>query len=213
MGKNNLETLRELVPLYVQGELSEEEKVDFEKGLQRYPELQDDLLACSTIESYYQEIETKIKPPTSSAFEAIQQRITPNSDQKRAKSRQPSSVEKVKEWFTELFTVPRLGWGIAAVQCAVIVLLLVPAQQQTSYKTLTSSEAPITHQTTLQLVFDERSTEKEIRQIMTAIHAEITGGPTAEGMYQVSLQENSDVDSIITTLRTKKNVLFVEKAL
>ena len=212
MMKYNLDDLRDFAPFYIQGTLSEEEEQGFREGLERYPELRGDLAAYSEIGDFYKEIEGKITPPTQRVFTAIQQNINQDDTHPVVQSTTGSRIEQAKEWMSELFTVPKIGWGIAAVQCVLIVFLLLPNQREARYETLSSSKPSVVQQITLQLVFDEKTTEKEMRQILNTINGEITGGPSAEGMYQVGLHQNSDVDSIITELREKKTILFVERA-
>lgn len=213
MMKYDLDELRDMAPLYIQGTLPEAEKEAFQEGLKQYPQLQDDLDTYSAIGSYYQGIEKKITPPTERAFDSIQQNINRDHVQPIAENGLPARIGQMKEWLSELFTVPKLGWGIAAVQCALIVFLLLPNQRETSYETLSSSKPAVAGQITIQLVFDEKTTEKEIRRILNAINAEITGGPSTEGMYQIGLLQNSDADLIIKDLRQNKSVFFAERAL
>jgi len=125
-----------------------------------------------------------------------------------------ASIRQIKEWLSQIFSVPKLGWGLAAVQCALIIFLLLPNRQDTHYNTLSSSQNVTTSQESIQqLVFNEATREREIRKLMDAINGEITGGPSAEGMYQISLPQNSTIESTVKNLRNNKRIIFVEKAL
>jgi len=213
MNRSNLDELRNMAPFYVQGTLSGEEKEAFEKGLSKYPQLQDDVDTYSEIGSFYREIEEEITPPSGQAFTAIMENISLKQFQPAQQDTFVASLRQIKEWFSQIFSVPKLGWGLAVVQCALIIFLLLPNRQDTHYNTLSSSQNVTTGQKTIQLVFDETTTEREIRRIMDTINGEITGGPSTEGMYQISLPQNSNVESTVKNLRKNKKIIFVEKAL
>lgn len=215
----SLEELRNLAPLYVQGRLLESEAADFESGLQQYPELKSELDAYASIADVYQDIEKEVAPPSPQLFDTILEKVEADERSQQAynsKNLQTDSgnfSKTITDWFRSIFQAPQIGWGVAAVQCALIVLLLLPGRQQTTYQTLSASDPQVGMKTTLQLVFDEQTTEKEIRQVVQTLGGEITGGPSAEGVYQVGIKKDKDVDSIILTLRSKPNVLFIERKL
>ncbi len=215
----SLEELRNLAPLYIQGRLLESEAIEFERGLQRHPELRSELETYTSIADVYQDVEEKVAPPSPQLFDTILEKVETDERSPKAHdlhSRQtfsPGFSETITGWFRTVFRAPKIGWGVAAVQCALIVLLLLPGVRQSEYQALSASDPEVTAKTTLQLVFDEQTTEKEIRYVVQTLGGEITGGPSAEGVYKVGIEKDKDVDSIILTLRSKPNVLFIERKL
>ncbi len=215
----DLEELRNLAPLYVQGSLPESQKKEFEKGVELYPELQDELEAYSSIATLYQNVERQVARPSPEAFNTILEKI--DSEERSEKKHgtpveaalSPSFIETATEWLRGIFAAPQVGWGVAAVQCALIVFLLLPGQQQANYETLSSSDSQTAYKVTLQLVFDDQTTQKEIREVIEALGGQITAGPSSEGMYQVGIDKSEDIDSIVLTLRSRPNVLFLERKL
>lgn len=208
--KHRLDELRVMAPLYVQGKLQEAEREIFEKGLKQFPQLQGDLEAYRLIGSYYKEVEMKTASPSKKIFALVENGL---KEQNSESSFNSATVERLKSWFSNIFTMPHVGWGIAAVQCAVILFLLIPSQRGARYETLSMSEPAVPEQMTLQLVFNEKAQEKEIRRIIHSIKGNIVAGPSSEGMYQVSLPDDSNIEGTVKELRSKKSIVFVEKAL
>ena len=117
---------------------------------------------------------------------------------------------------------PRPLRGALVAQAAVIVLLagvllwgtLRPGSPAI-YQTLSDS-APARGgggTVTLRLMFSPRATEKEIRDLLLAVHGEITAGPSPFGVYTVEVAAaGHPVSVVLTRLRSDAVVTLAEPA-
>ena len=159
MKSNAPEKLKELIPPYLQGRLSDAEKQEFEDALKKYPDLNCELMEFKEIKEIYKELDKEIPSiDTAIVFERIKKNI------KKPKSiiEKESFIEKLKK----LFRSYRLAWGIVAVQLMIILLLVKIIPQEYKYKTLSSGIPQHTSVIKMNIVFKEDAKEKDIREIL-----------------------------------------------
>jgi len=135
-----LEEFTAMIPVYLNGRLSQAETEAFEDALERYPELKQELKEFSVIQQSYDTLEEKISIDS----EAIFSRIRQNIQSEKQKQRTPSFgvgefLERVWERVGTLFHSPGLSWSVAAVQFAVIIALVVSVPKENIFKTYTST--------------------------------------------------------------------------
>jgi len=124
---------------------------------------------------------------------------------------------------------PRPLRGALVAQAAIIVLL-VGVLVWGELRTVTSPAvpgAPATYQTlsesapaqqkggtvTLRVMFSPRATEKEIRDLLLAVHGEIAAGPSPFGVYTVEVTAAGlPVSVVLTRLRSDSVVALAEPA-
>ncbi len=73
--KYKLKKLREMIPLYLDGTLPEEEKRIFEDAIEKIPELKKEFLEFLEIKNSYKEIESKLPPLSENLYKRISERI------------------------------------------------------------------------------------------------------------------------------------------
>jgi anti-sigma factor RsiW len=119
---------------------------------------------------------------------------------------------------------PRPLRGALAAQAAIIVLLVgvlawgelhtgASPASSSLYQTL-SDPAPAPGGTVaLRVMFSPRATEKEIRDLLLAVHGEITAGPSPFGVYTVEVTAAGHPASVVLTrLRSDSVVTLAEPA-
>ncbi len=118
---------------------------------------------------------------------------------------------------------PRPLRGALVAQAAMIVLLVgvlvwgelrpAPRPAPAVYQTLSDpAPAPPPGGTVaLRLMFSPRATEKEIRDLLLAVHGEITSGPSPFGVYTVEVTVAGNPESVVLTrLRSDSVVTLAE---
>lgn len=203
--------LRELIPLYLNKRLSEKERKEFESTLDKYPELKHELEEFSKIKDVYKEMEHEIPLPSSVLYQRILENIKPEA--KLSLTLSPKSyIEKLHDILKSLFLSPRLSWGIAAVQFAVIFLLVITLVRGDRFRTLSSTYKPPKDVVRVNIIFDKESREKEIREVLNKVGAMIIRGPSPEGLYIIEIKERKNVEEVLGGLRKTGIVRFAERA-
>jgi hypothetical protein len=118
---------------------------------------------------------------------------------------------KVKDFFRNSFSSPRVSWGVAAVQLAIILLLLVNLFRGDGYVTLTLEDSLKNEGTGIHVVFDMESQEREIREVLQKINGTIVAGPSPEGLYTIKVEKKQEVEEALKLLRETKFVRFAER--
>jgi len=206
----DLDKLRELIPLYLYGRLSERERRQFEDALDKYPELKKEFREFLEIKKAYKGIQEEVTVPSDSLYQRILSEMKSEVKVSSAFT-QKGYVEKLREFLRDLFGSPRLSWGIAAVQLAIIIILIVNLWGGEKLKTLTSRDIQ-EEGIKINVIFDKESQEKEIRLVLEKIKATIIGGPSHEGLYIIRVRDRQDINSVLEVLKKSGIVRFAEKA-
>jgi len=208
----NFDQLRDLIPQYVNGSLSGKERQRFDKGIEKFPALRQELAEFSEIKSVYDEMKDDIPQPSDRIFRSVMNRI--KADEKVVSiSGNREIIERLRRFFGGIFISPRISWGVVAVQLAVILMLVISFPKDNRYTTLTSGQVHREDRIRINIVFNEEATEKEIRKILNGAEAMIVNGPTQEGLYTLEAKKDRDIDQLLKDLNKNKTVIFIEKAL
>lgn len=208
----SFDQLRDLIPHYVNGSLSGKERQRFENGIEKFPALQQELVEFSEIKSVYDEMKNEIPQPSDRIFRSVMNRIKVD-ERVVSISGSWEIIERLRRFFGGIFISPRISWGVVAVQLAVILMLVISFPKDNRYTTLTSGPIQQEDRVRINVVFNEESTEKEIRKILNGAEAMIVNGPTQEGLYTLEVSKDRDIDQLLKDLNKKKTVIFIEKAL
>jgi hypothetical protein len=207
----SLNQLKEMIPIYLNGRLSEKEHAAFDEGLQRFPELEKELADFAEIQQSYATIEKEIPLDSDALFARIQNNIQKDAAQ--------APQSQIKAWFEQLrqkvadwYHTPALSWSLAGVQFAALLLVVMLIPQKQAYQTLT---APPVHADGIRInaVFHQEAKEIEIRTLLQQVGATIVDGPSATGLYVLEVGTSTDIDALIQTLTASGIVRLAEKAL
>lgn len=196
---------RELIPLYLNGRLSERERKEFEDCLHLYPELKRELREFSEIKDVYKGIEKEVSIQSHFLYQRILRKV-----ESETVGSLTFSV-KIKEFFRKSFSSPRVSWGVAAVQFAIILLLVVNLFRD-GCVTLNSEDILRKEGTGIHVVFNMESKEREIRAVLQKVDATIVAGPSPEGLYTIKVEKKQNVEEVLKLLRETKIVRFAERA-
>ena len=203
-----------LVPDYCGNRLDANEKADFESRLQEDHELLNECNDFQDFQKLYCRIDPAAPAPSDAIFDRISRKVGAhhNAERKKPIKSSPLAVSIRNFWqrIRESIAVP---WMLAAAQAVVIVLLLVPAPRQDTYSTLSATEvAAHSEKTGINVVFRPNAPESDIRGLLHAIQGSVSGGPSKEGRYVVSIGSRSDLDKAVLTLKQSEIVMFAEPA-
>jgi anti-sigma factor RsiW len=211
------DTLKEMIPLYLNGQLSEQEEDAFEEGLADYLELAAEVAEFKEIKESYRDLEAETPfPHQDRLFSGIMAQIdrerTVTAKEKVAHREASSDLRsKLVDFFHSTFVSPKVAWSVVAVQVVLLVTLLVAMPGRNTFQTLTAPGNGTDGRLTLNVVFDEKAVEKEIRALMVKTGATIVGGPSANGLYIVAIPRDQPPEEISGILLRSGIVSFVEQ--
>ena len=193
------EQARELLPWFANGTLDESER----KGVA------DHLTTCGACQSEIESLDRVGRAvreplagedPEAGNLDEILARIAHDESQPRQKT-----------------TV--LRWLLVAEAAAIVVLavlLFVPDSSRVAgdpqpFRTLSAERETVTSDGGLiRIVFGETTTERQLREIVQSVEAQIVDGPSPVGAYTIRIKEVLNVASVIEHLRGDPSVRLAE---
>lgn len=186
------EEISAILPDYVRGELSDTERARVEAAVSGDPELEAELAVMQSVSN------TLKSDPV----------IVPDKAFGWAKlSRAVDAAEPANDNSRRLF-----GWQFAASVFAVlaigqaVMLTLGDAEPGTNDRFTTVSEEPMEARS-LQVTFVPTASENDIRALLNSIGAEITAGPSALGVYRITISQSGERDSALKVLSDRSDIV------
>jgi hypothetical protein len=208
---SDAEYWKSLVPLYVNGRLPEGERRDFEKALVREPGLNQELKDYEAIRRGYCLLEDHVPAPPSGLYNRIRERIMTEGAPAFSAERTERGTGLL-DFFRGLFAAPRLAWAVAGVQLIIIVALLTVYPRTGKYETLSGGSPAAVAGTRINVIFKTDSREREIRELLGRVGGTIVNGPSAEGLYTVTVRDAHNMEGVLEQLKNSGVVRFAEKA-
>ena len=191
---NDHQKVWEILPWYVNGTLEGHEHEFVARHILRCQSCADEIVRCQSIAAAVRSSEEPARTPSPEHFARLMERIdraSASTAPERWRMRVREWIEKIRLAFQE--TPSLLRWALAA-QTAAIVLLAAATLWQASlapsllYQTLSDTgSATEPGRVTLQVVFADDITEREIRTLLGSIGATIVAGPSPMAVYTVAL--------------------------
>jgi hypothetical protein len=198
--KNFYESMRELIPLYVKGLLSDAQQVEVKKAADEHPELRMEIEQWKKIQRSYETIERRIPQPSSAVYSRIAAGIKGHD----------------KSGFFESFMTSRkLTFAFTAGQFLVILALGIYTymiQTKPEYRTLSSPPAKTEDAVKIHIAFKETASESDIRKLLLQVNARIINGPSRSGLYVIAIPSREDVGKSLSILQGNTIVEVAEKA-
>lgn len=209
--KYDAAAFKEMIPLYINGRLSDSERAAFEAALASDPALKQELSEFEEIAALYPDIEEAIPFPSS---DRVFSRIMDNIDAQEKKAASPDGpgvfFEKLTEFIRTTFFSPRVAWAVAAVQLVLLVTLVGTMPDRQDFKTLSSGGGTSETALKINIVFEEDAKEKDIRALLNQLDAGIVAGPTANGLYVIEIPQSPSPDDVLKVLVDSKLVRLAE---
>jgi anti-sigma factor RsiW len=211
----------ELLPWYVTGTLN---PTELKLVNQHLP----DCLECQQEIALYRQIDkansannqAQSWQPSPAQFSSLLQSIDELEKKNEATKTQAQPHKRTPIWSTWLKSTPKpIFWfmSLETVALAALVLLVVgrlPQHPEQLYKTLSNEQPAISENLAhLHIVFTEDITEREIRSLLEAEHAQIVQGPSILGVYtlQLSADGTKNLQQTINGIRASPKIKLVEK--
>jgi anti-sigma factor RsiW len=209
--KYDAAALKEMIPLYINGRLSDSERAAFEAALASDPALKQELSEFEEIAALYPDIEEEIPFPSS---DRVFSRIMDNIDAQEKKAASPDGpgvlFEKLAAFIRTTFFSPRIAWAVAAVQLVLLVTLVGTMPDRQEFETLSSGGATTETVLKINIVFEEDAMEKDIRALLNHLDAGIVAGPMANGLYVIEITQSPSPDDVLKALLDSKLVRLAE---
>src|SRR5262245_13169774 len=181
----NHQKVWEILPWYVNGTLEGHEHEFVARHIQRCQSCADEIVRCQSIAAAVRSSEEAARMPSPEHLARLMERIdraSASAASERWRIRVREWSEKIRLAFQE--TPALFRWALAA-QTAAIVLLAAATLWQASvapsllYRTLSDTDGgPEPGRVTLQVVFADDITEREIRTLLSSVRATIVAGPS-----------------------------------
>ena len=117
-----------------------------------------------------------------------------------------------KEHLADFFTSARLAWGVVIAQFALLVTLWLSSTGN-GITAIGADGKPIANIATINVVFADNATQKEIRELLATVDAQIANGPTSIGLYTIYIKgTESEAKIVIDKLKKSTLILLAEPA-
>ncbi|HPF58303.1 MAG TPA: hypothetical protein P5149_13095 [Candidatus Competibacteraceae bacterium] len=212
--------IEELLPWYVNGTLDPAETAAVEQYLAQYPARRAELEQCRALAGMIEAHDPPAWQPAPEGFDRLMAEVNRWEAAPVSTPAQiaPSLWQQVLEWLWH--TPPPVRWTLAVESLAIAVLVLavlLPATMPAGpgYETLSNGEAPANAAGwQVRVVFDDRMSIGELQTLLRSITGHIAAGPTALGVYTVTIPSGEPpegaLDRAVTTLRAHPRVRLVE---
>jgi hypothetical protein len=208
----NLDDLKGMIPLYLNGRLTAAERAALETGLRRHPELEAELKDFSVVKESYGVVANPPEIDADALFARIQKGL--HGERRMAPDAvKEGPVEQLMQFLKRIYHTPSLSWSMAGLQFAALLFIFFLVPQSAVFKTYSANTAADAKMVHLNVVFDKAATEIEIRSLLLKMGAVITSGPSAEGLYVLAVDKAADIDALIRELKASPIVRLAEKTL
>lgn len=213
----------ELLPWYVNGSLSPQERQTVEDHLQGCPRCREEERACRAESAALREAGEVAPSPHPARFARLLARIDEEPEARAGRRR----FGQLRDRLRDRFRWGPVRWALAAQLAVILVLaglllrdrgLREPAPVETGavYRTLSDPPAPAPRAETtpvrLRVLFAEDATERQIRQILLDVDGQIAAGPSSFGAYTVKVPAGDEPPEIVLAhLRSLPEVRFAER--
>jgi len=206
MIKNKLEKFKNMLPLYLRGELSASDQKELEEALIKYSELKQELREFAEIRAMYQETIREIPEPAENLYGRILQNI--RKQEKKAPHAYELWGQAVLDFLQGAFASPKLAWATAALFLVISVAVVLKPAPQGLIVTL-GEYPPDPYIVKLNIVFKDGISEKEIRKLLLATGTQFVDGPDVNGLYVLTVQSVDQKEKVLVELTKAGIVRFV----
>ena len=195
-----------LLPWYLNGTLREEERRQVDQHLSSCEACRAELDELAQLKVQLHEVYAAQSEPSTQIQQAVLTQVKLEASTKQAKSvTDPQWLNGLDDWFRSLF-VPR--WAPAL---AVTLLVAQLGLLLWSMARLTPSDQVMTRglgspTVRLRVVFQETTSERQIRSLIQGMHGRIVDGPTQDGAYIMELPagDRAAAQKKVDALRSEK---------
>jgi len=215
VSKSNI--LRELIPLYINGVLTGKHKVAFEKSLKNDPNLKQEYIEFYEIEEYFDQLNAASQQHLDQLYGTVKNSLEDFDEEPVEYEDGDRPVNPKIDFLHHLLSSPRIGWGLAVLQFAILLIVLIFIVPQNSNQV--SSGIPsvqLLQQAKgkqLNIIFKDDATHQKIRELLLSKELQMFSGPTAIGLYTVVIDGDVEqANKVLVELRKSDIVLLADPA-
>ena len=190
--------IHELLPFYVNGSLDEEEKALVEKAIKNDPSLKSEIDFLEKLR-----IEVRARDFENSPGELGLKRLQKSLEEEKMKNdpiaRAESKITREQNW----------GWRATAIAaCLLLMLQTIVTFPMWKDSDLTAASGPqilYAEGRIVNVTFAPDAQEENIRNLLLAVEASIVDGPSALGVYKLSIHKN--FAAAVEKLEAHKNLI------
>lgn len=213
------EEIELLLPWYATGRLDQPDLERVERYLAANPQeafkleaTREELAAETALNEAY-------GAPAPGGFERLMARIDTLPERAAQPAQQVAQgwLESAQAWLAETFSAPAMRYGAAAaaivimVQAAAIVALTQRAPAPGSFETASGQSEQITQGSALLIAFSAQARASDITALMREINGSIVTGPTADGLYRVTIKGErlaaQKLDQLVAKLEARSGLV------
>lgn len=203
--KDNAEPMKYLIPLYLNGQLTDIQKQAFEMALAGSADLEAELEMWEGIDNVYERISQKLPQPSKNTYSRITAKIAEDMKKSRPVS-----------FFRRFMPSSSISLGLIAAQLMIIIVLgAYAASQRSEFRTLSApSKAQVTATEAIRVnvVFNNNASVKDINELLRRYNANIVEGPKSSGLYVLGVEPQGGINAVLSSLKKSGIVVMAEKA-
>jgi len=196
----NYRKLKELIPSYVNGTISEKDKIMLEKAADKDPKLKKEMEEFSKIELIYDFMEIPEPPPD------IYNNIVKNIEKEKNNKKVYDSLKKIKN----LLKIPYVSWGLVFVEFVLIVFLFGYTNKG-MFVTASNTYNDMRCEVKIDVVFKKTATIEQLRDLLRKVDGYIIYGPGSNNVYLVCIKKKQSYASVEKRLTASGCVEMVTK--
>ena len=200
--------IRTILPLIANGTLPDEEAEKIKDSIASNPECAKEFEEFANLSSAIREDMAQIPVPGETLFDNILEQI----EMKEEKASSP-----LREWgisfrqrLSGLFSLPALRIATAMAILVIVfqsALILHQSKKIAIYHTLSGAAATIPGGITLNVIFNPRASEGDLRNFLEEYKGQIIGGPGVAGVYTLSFPKPDNPENFIKNFKSKKALI------
>jgi len=204
-----------LLPWYINNSLHRDEIKKVENHLKVCLTCRRELATLHKLAAAVQQ-EGTIDSAAQASFSQLKKQIHSSNKVIQEKAPKVVALPVQRKRYGNFKFLPRPALALAAV---LLLSLLIPRFIDTGnspmheYRTLSNAENPAISQNTIRVIFSSDTKQLQINEILASVHGQIVDGPTAQGVYTVSIDSelaSKNVLDKVASLRKNAHVIFAE---
>lgn len=197
----------ELLPWYATGTLGEDDRQRVARHLESCRDCSRELEDFTHIRQTLTELSREEAEPSARVHRSVMARVTADVIRQDPANAQTSWAAGMDRWFRSLLTpqwVPTLAAIMLAAQMGLLIWVTLPPEEQSQ---ISSRSVDIPKQAArIAVTFQPSATEAGIRSLLERVHARVVDGPTAEGMFTISVGTGNPA-AALAQLREQRDVI------
>lgn len=197
----------ELLPWYATGTLGEDDRQRVARHLESCRDCSRELEDFTHIRQTLTELSREEAEPSARVHRSVMARVTADVIRRDPVNAQTSWAAGMDRWFRSLLTpqwVPTLAAIMLAAQMGLLIWVTLPPEEQSQ---ISSRSVDIPKQAArIAVTFQPSATEAGIRSLLERVHARVVDGPTAEGMFTISVGTGNPA-AALAQLREQRDVI------